>query len=397
MSPASPSETYAFWVRTLDKLARPVLSNLAQGTLKQNMPLEFPPSAQDTPARRRCAYLEAFGRLLCGIAPFLDNDRLEGEAATLRDALLGWTLQGVDHATNDTSPDRMTFDGRTSGQPLVDAAFLAQGLFRGRRSLWDPLDAAIRQNVIERLLETRAIRPHFNNWLLFSAMVEAFFAAVGEPFDRMRIDYAVRQHEQWYLGGGVYGDGPHYAGDYYNSYVIQPMLLDVLAAVVAVDEGWEGFRPAMEHRAEIYAVREEQTIGPDGSYPPIGRSITYRCGAFQTLADRAWRGKLPTSLPAAQAREALTAVIRRTLDAPGTFDEQGWLRIGLAGHQPTLGDRYICTGSQYLASFALLPLGLPPGDPFWTDAPQPWTSRRLFQGEDAARPTPDMPKGGPAH
>jgi len=387
-----PEQTRRFWVETLEKLAGPVLANLAAGRLRERMPVALPPGAEDNARRRHRACLEAVGRLLCGIAPFLDNDAIEGEAATLRDRLLHEARLGLDRATHPDSPDGMDFE--PPGQPLVDAAFLAQALLRGRASLWDPLEQTVKRNILQRLRQTREIRPIFNNWLLFSAMVEAFFAAVGEPFDRMRIDYAVRQHEQWYLGGGVDGDGPHYAGDYYNSYVIQPMLLDVLEAVAPVDDAWESFRPAMAHRAVIYAVREEQMIGPDGAYPPIGRSIAYRCGAFQTLADRAWRRKLPAALPPAQAREALTAVIRRTLHAPGTFDDDGWLRIGLAGHQPTLGDRYICTGSCYLASFVLLPLGLPPADPFWADSPQPWTSRRLWQGEDTPRPKPGTPKPG---
>jgi hypothetical protein len=29
-----------------------------------------------------------------------------------------------------------------------------------------------------------------------------------------------------------------------------------------------------------------------------------------------------------------------------------------------------------------LPLGLPPDDPFWTDAARPWTSQRVWSGED---------------
>lgn len=390
----SPDATHRFWIETVEKLAGPVLGHLAEGRLHARMPVEFPPGAGDSPRRRHRARLEAFGRLLCGIAPFLDNDEPPGEAATLRARLLDQARVGLDRATHPESPDGMDFEPQ--GQPLVDAAFLAQALLRGRRSLWDPLEPPVKRRVIECLRHTREIRPNFNNWLLFSAMIEAFLAAVGEPYDRMRIDYAVRQHEQWYLGGGVYGDGPHYAGDYYNSYVIQPMLLDVLEAVAPIDDAWRSFHPAMMHRAEIYALREEQMIGPDGAYPPIGRSIAYRCGAFQTLADRAWRGKLPASLPPAQAREALTAVIRRTLHAPGTFDDDGWLRIGLAGHQPALGDSYICTGSCYLASFAMLPLGLSPADPFWADAPLPWTGRRLWAGEDTPRPKPDRPKAGPA-
>lgn len=82
----------------------------------------------------------------------------------------------------------------------------------------------------------------------------------------------------------------------------------------------------------------------------------------------------------AQVRGGLTAVLRRTLDPPGTFDAAGWLRIGLAGHQPGVGERYISTGSLYLCATALLPLGLPSTDPFWSDAPQPWTSQRAWSG-----------------
>jgi hypothetical protein len=83
-----------------------------------------------------------------------------------------------------------------------------------------------------------------------------------------------------------------------------------------------------------------------------------------------------------QVRGALTAVIRRTLGAPGTFDEQGWLRIGLAGHQPSLGEVYISTGSLYLCTAAFLPLGLPAGDRFWSGAAAPWSSVKVWSGAD---------------
>jgi hypothetical protein len=55
---------------------------------------------------------------------------------------------------------------------------------------------------------------------------------------------------------------------------------------------------------------------------------------------------------------------------------------GLCGHQPGLMERYISTGSLYLASTAFLLLGLPPEDQFWSAADQPWTQRRLWSGED---------------
>jgi hypothetical protein len=76
--------------------------------------------------------------------------------------------------------------------------------------------------------------------------------------------------------------------------------------------------------------------------------------------------------------------MRRTLDAAETFDDAGWLRIGLCGHQPQLGESYISTGSLYLCATALLPLGLKPSDAFWSGAAEDWTARRLWAGEDGA-------------
>jgi hypothetical protein len=265
---------------------------------------------------------------------------------------------------------------------VVDAAFLALAILRAPTELWDKLDAATRSHVVEALRSTRVIRPGFNNWLLFSATIEAFFAHVGEDWDAMRVDYAVRQHEEWYKGDGVYGDGPQFHEDYYNSFVIHPMLLATLDAVAKASKAWDSFRPAVLARAKRYAAIEERLIGPDGSFPPVGRSLAYRCGAFHLLATVALRRELPEPVKPEQVRPALTAVIRRTLDAPGTFDEQGWLRVGLCGHQPGIAEPYISTGSLYLCSTALLPLGLPGDDPFWSNAAAPWTSRRAWSGAD---------------
>jgi hypothetical protein len=123
-------------------------------------------------------------------------------------------------------------------------------------------------------------------------------------------------------------------------------------------------------------------IAADGSFPPIGRSLAYRCGAFQLLAQLALQRQLPDDLAPAQVRGALQAVISRTLSAPGTFDAGGWLTIGLCGHQPSVGESYISTGSLYLCATALLPLGLPATDPFWAAPPVDWTQKRAWSGVD---------------
>ncbi len=125
--------------------------------------------------------------------------------------------------------------------------------------------------------------------------------------------------------------------DYYNSFVIQPMLVDVLAAVGDTHPEWKALRVPALARVQRYAAIQERLISPEGAFPPIGRSLAYRFGALQTLAHAALLDRLPAEVAPAQVRCALTAVIRRMIDAPGTFDTAGWLRIGFAGHQPGLG------------------------------------------------------------
>lgn len=373
---------YDNWLDRVETMARPPLEALAEGRLKVLMPVEAGSGSNPDVSR---TYLECLGRLLAGIGPFLAATELEGRAETVRRDLARLARSGLDQATLDGGPDRMLFSG--GGQPLVDGAFLAIGLMRGRRELWDPLEDAVKQQLISCLRETRAIRAYPNNWLLFTAAIEAFFCSVGAEYDVMRIDYAIRQHEQWYLGGGVYGDGPELAVDYYNSYVIQPFALDILDAVSRDRPDWDSFRDSFETRALAYAAQQEQVIHPDGSYPAVGRSITYRCGAFQHLARQAWKQQLPKGLSPAAVRGALTAVIDRTLGASGTYDEGNWLRIGLAGHQPVLAEPYISTGSLYLAACVFLPLGLPFDSPFWSDPDEPWTSCRIWSGENLTRPS----------
>jgi hypothetical protein len=160
------------------------------------------------------------------------------------------------------------------------------------------------------------------------------------------------------------------------------MLLRVTDTIAKVSKSWDSLSAGFVTRAKRYAAIQERMIAPDGSYPAIGRSLAYRCGAFHHLATMALRKELPDGVTPEQVRGALTAVMRRTLEAPGTFDAQGWLRIGLCGHQPAIGETYISTGSLYLCANAFLPLGLPATDAFWSGAAQPWTSQKVWSGVD---------------
>jgi hypothetical protein len=370
-----PPEDRSVWVGVLRRLADPVLNNLANETLRLRMPVEQAPRAD----RRSVTHLEALGRLMAGIGPWIELGGGESDEGRLRRGYADLARRAIDRAVDPASPDFLNFSRER--QPVVDAAFLAQGLLRARHHLLETLEARTVRNLVAALESTRSITPSFSNWLMFSVTIEAALAALGAPPDLMRVDYALRQHDEWYKGDGAYGDGPSFHWDYYNSFVIHPMLLDVLDVFRDTQPAWKDLAVRVEARARRYAGVLERLVGPDGSFPPIGRSLAYRCGAFHLLAQMALRHALPEGVSAAQVRGALTAVIRRTLEAPDTFDANGWLRIGFCGHQPGVGETYISTGSLYLCSVAFLPLGLPPGDDFWSAPPQPWTSRRAWSGQ----------------
>lgn len=368
--------TRKYWIETMLKIADPVLTALANRELRIKMPVEHHSSVND---RESCTYLEALGRTVMGIAPWL-NVTATGSEETLRQKYAQLTREAITAAVESESPDKMNFS--IGAQPIVDAAFLAQGILRAPQELYEPLSDKTKRELIERMKETRTRKPFFSNWLLFSAMIETFLCYAGESdWDSMRIDFALKQHLQWYKGNGVYGDGPNFSFDYYNSYVIQPMLLDILHTIGDRYDDWRSIIPLVEKRASLAARVQERLIMPDGTYPVLGRSSAYRFGAFQLLAQGALLNNLG-SLSPAQVRCALTAVLQKVTAFEAMFDEQGWLTIGVCGHQPDMGETYISTGSLYLCCAVFLPLGLPETDAFWSAPDESWTQKKMWNGEN---------------
>jgi len=380
-TPVTPDTgSRAYWLSIMDRLSRPVLSNLAKGTLKANMPVE----QQKGKGRETCTYLEAFGRLLSGIAPWLALTEVQGSEKALQATYIGWAQAALERATNPASPDMMNFNnGR---QPMVDASYVAQAILRAPGVLWEPLPPEVKGYVIAALESTRKLQnPIRNNWVMFAATIEAFLMFAGRPTLHQRFENNIQVMLNWYVGDGHYGDGNAYHADYYNSFVIQPMLIDCLNVLKQQDPRFEDVYTKALRRATRYAEVQERMIGPDGTYAPIGRSIAYRFGAFQTLAQMALMDKLPRKVAPAQVREALGAVIGRTMEPEGTFNADGWLQIGLAGHQPSLGEDYVSTGSLYITANGLLPLGLSAAHPFWSAPAVPWTAQKIWAGADHSK------------
>lgn len=365
------------WVTTMDRVCRPVLTNLAAGTLKQNMPVE----SVDPEGKENCTYLEALGRVMVGIAPWLELGPDDTPEGRLRAEYIDLSVKAIANAVDPDSPDFLNFC--EGAQPLVDAAFLAHGLLRAPTQVFARLSDKAKADLKAALISSRAIKAYESNWLLFSAMVEAALLEFYGEWDRGPVDYAFgRFLDAWYVGDGMYGDGEEFHFDFYNSFVIQPMMVQVMDVMIKNGvPGAERYDEVVERYAR-YAAIQERLISPEGTYPVAGRSLAYRFGAFQALSDVALRHLLPEEVNPAQVRCALSAVIARQISAPGTFDGDGWLTVGFCGHQLHIGEGYISTGSVYLCTEGLVALGLPESDPFWSDPAADWTCKRAWSGID---------------
>lgn len=367
-----------YWTSLAYNMAAPVLSNMAEGTLQKNMLVEVSPNWDGRDIK--VTYMEAFGRLMAGIAPWLSLPDDDTPECTQRKQLRQWALASYRNAVDPDSPDCLLWSGQ--GQALVDAAYVAESFLRAYDALWAPLDDITKQRYIDAFKGLHRIDPPYTNWLLFSSTIESFLAKTGAECDEYRVNSAIRKVEEWYTGDGWYADGPVFAFDYYSSYVFHPMYLETLQAMI--DSGrytrihyGKHYDRALK-RAQKFSIVLERLISPEGTFPVFGRSIPYRMATMQPLALMAWYGKLPDGLTDGQVRSALTTVMHRMFDGKENFNEKGFLTIGFTGRQPNVADWYTNNGSLYMTSLAFLPLGLPATHPFWSDAPLAWTSQKAW-------------------
>ena len=370
-----------YWVGQAYKMARPVLENMAHGKLQQNMLTEFSPSFDNR--NRKVVFMETFGRLMAGIAPWLALSDDGSDEAKQRKQLRDWALASYRNAVDPSSPDYLCWG--VSDQNLVDAAYIAESFLRAYDTLWQPLDSLTKRRYFQEFQRLRRIDPPYTNWLLFASTIESFLAKAGGGCDNFRVNMACRKVEEWYVGDGWYADGPVFAFDYYSSYVFHAMYLETLQAMIDAKVNtridYNKYFDRALKRAQKYAIILERFISPEGTFPVIGRSTPYRLAAMQPLALLAWYQKMPKELSNGQVRAALTQVMHRMFDHQNNYNQKGFLTIGFCGSQPETADWYTNNGSLYMTSLSFMPLGLPANHPFWTDAPQPWTQVKAWNGK----------------
>lgn len=368
-----------YTIHVLRQLADPVLVPLSENELHQSVPKRDWEIEQNN---YQTSPLQAFVRVLSGIGPWLSLGADESEEGRLRAHYIELARTGIIHSTDPKAGDFMF--GEAQRDRIVHAHNLAYPLVVAREQLWEPLTDGQKANVVDALKSHRPFEAFPGTWLWFSAIIEAALWELTGECEMEHIERAVDSYMGWYIGDGYYTNGATFNWDNYNSYVAQPLMLEVLR--ICRDQG----HPLGDHfdkvkaRAFRYAEVLEHMISPEGTFPVIGRSSTYRFAALQHLGYVGARVEWPEVLDPGATRAAMTTVIKRMIEAPGTFDENSWLQPGYVGHQPSARDRYNNTGALYNCTLGLAHLGMPSDHPFWTAPRAKWFQQRVWSGEDVA-------------
>ena len=351
---------------------------MSKGLLIKNMSVEYSPIFDDRD--KKVLYLECFGRLMDGISPWLTLPYENTKEGRIRQKLKNLALLSYKNAVDPSNPDMLLWYSFTTRQPLVDAAYLAESFIRAPE-LWKELDDITKKRYINCFNLVRKIEPYKSNWLLFSGIIESFFVMIGEKADEGKMFYIANQMNLWYVGDGWYSDGKYFAMNYYNSFVIHPMLIQMLEIMEKNKIKVPISSTIAIKRMQKFNLFIERLISPEGTFPAFGRSIVYRLAAFQTLALSVWKYGLPPPLTNGGVRNALTQVMINMFKIQKNFNEKGYLTLGFAGHQPNIANGYSNNGSSYITSLIFLILGLPPNHPFWTEKKQNWTSQNAWSGK----------------
>lgn len=342
----------------LERIVTPVLTRLE----------EMPVDQHEGAGRQESSRLEALSRCLVGIAPWLGlpSAELGEDEASVQGKVYSLSLRAQTKFFN--APHELPL------QSIIDFGYLSQAYLRYPK-LFGGLSTDVKYRIARDMQKVIELEPISNNWRMMTALIGTFLASIrGKDPYLPKVRENLDEVYAWYKGDGVYGDGVYLQNDYYNSLVIHPAFVDILASLPSLAYRY----PHYGVRATKYAQVQERMISPQGTYPVIGRSIVYRAGVFQCLSYMVYLGAV-IGVSSSAVRCALSEVIQRF--DPAMFGEDDWLSIGFAGPRDlSLAETYISTGSTYAMCLVFPLLGLSPKHECWNAGPSMWTQALAWGG-----------------
>jgi len=345
----------SYWDSILSKIVTPVIEGFKKEGFKNHFlhHTEYSPLIEQN-RNKDWAFMELFTRTLVSIAPI---DKYFDDAVIM-----------VKNAFNPEHSNYITWlkntDRRNAHQSMVEAAYLCQSFLISPK-LWNSVD---KEPILKTLKNILMLQPCKNNWILFETLIILFLKKNGIFTNKMKkLKDNLDTFEKWYRGDSWYSDGETFAMNYYNSFVIYPMLYEIYRIL--------GNTKEIEKRMIIHADFLEKLITKDGEYPIFGRSSPYRLAAFNTLALAAYIGAADNY---GQIKNGLTKVIAKLFDGNQNFTELGFLKLGINGSQKEYANCYTNTGSLYITCIPFMLLGLPEEHPFWKAELVKNTQEKIF-------------------
>jgi hypothetical protein len=257
----------------------------------------------------------------------------------------------------------------------VEAALVADALWRMRASLLDRLTSRERTNVQEWLASCTSVPERDNNHAWFHCINQSARLRLSEKWPEFKGDEAwmladLKALDALFVPGqdGWYSDSPDIPiYDLYNFWTFGNFPL-IWSGIIG--ERYPEWDAKFKERARLFLEKAPYFFAPDGSQPWFGRSLLYRWAALSPLLLGYRQGVWPHS-PGLLRRIVRTnlayhwqlgafdpaaAKLRETFSAEGT---------------PAVRDFYIDNGSPYWATLGMLMYSIPASDPFWTAPEEP--------------------------
>lgn len=371
-----PSLNRDDWLRVAEEGMRPLARLMAPG--KADLPLEGRASSHGMPADR----LESFSRPCLWAAHWLhcgESAKDSSADSPLQEDVAEWLRRGLVHGTNKSDPE---YWGPTEDhhQHSVEMAALVLSLDIARKSLWEPLVPAAREQIAAWLGTIRGKKLHRNNHLFFGVLTLEFLQreGFGKKSDAQSVRVWLEELEGMALGGGWFRDGTNETVDYYNAYAFHYYALWWIILHSASDPSR---RARWSEWIAAYLPDHARFFAASGENVPFGRSLTYRFNAIApfALAERAGISPLPPGLSRRLCSKNLEFFWSRPIR-----QEQGVIGLGWADVFPQIGERYSCAGSPYWCAKGLSPLLLPKSSEFWRAEEKPLPS----EASDFSYPLP---------
>lgn len=282
-------------------------------------------------------HAECISRTLCGLSTYI-------ETLAPQDEFVSKCIILVNNLSNPNSDDFANY--KTMRHNLVSGGFLVLAFLRAPNNLWNILPEKLKNYILNNFEDVIKLQAFDNNWMLFKSIIELFLYKNNRIDKLSYTPKSLRKFNEWYTGkNGCYNDGYHYTKDYYNSIVIHPFLLQITKTAELLGLP----KLPISYTVELSRAKEHfhfinKSISDDGTYPMIGRSLSYGSGLFHLLAIMLANNEIEYD---EKVINKLKKIFIKT-HPDNLFNEDGWLKRDKNIMKINTIEDYIDVGGLYI-------------------------------------------------